>query len=244
MKIIGIIPARYNSSRFEGKPLALIKGIPMVKRVYMQGKKSKLLDELFVATDNQKIFDYCLSEKIPVISTSEKHKTGTDRLAEVAKTLEADLYINIQGDEPIIDPKNIDLIVNAYKKYKDSYIAYNLYKIIDDIKEVSSNTIIKIIVNHKDELMYASRLGIPYNKTDSQITHKKQVCVYGFTKKSLMLFSKHEKTLNEYYEDIEILRFVDLGYKVKMIPTKLDSISVDIPSDILKVEKFLEVFQI
>ena len=237
--IIGVIPARFKSSRFEGKPLCIINGIPMIKRTYEQAKKSKLLDELIVATEDERIKDYCDKENIPVILTSDNCLTGTDRIAEVSKEKHFDLYVNIQGDEPVIDPKSIDEVISEYKIHQDKYIAYNLYKIIDDETEVTSNTIIKTIVNEKDELMYMSRLGVPFNKSKNKVKYKKQVCVYGFTKKALDVFSSRSKTINEQFEDIEILRFVDMGYTVKMKETFVDSIAVDVPSDIKKVETFL-----
>lgn len=238
-KILGVIPARYKSTRFPGKPLALICGIPMIMRTYTQAKKSKLLDNLIVATDDNKIATYCESENIPVILTSEKCLTGTDRLAEVAKKLDYDLYINIQGDEPVIDPESISQIVNAYNKYGNKYMVYNLYKIITDMDEVNSSTIIKVIVNEDDEVMYMSRLPIPFSNANLVQKFKQQIPVYGFTREALSIFSKYKKTINEQYEDIELLRFIDLGYKIKMYETKVDSISVDVPLDIVKVENFL-----
>ena len=240
LKILGIIPARYKSSRFEGKPLCMINGIPMVKRTYLQAKKSDLLDNLVVATENKKIKVYCESENIPVIMTSDSCLTGTDRLAEVSKKMNYDLYVNIQGDEPVIDHKSIDEIISEYKLYGEKYIAYNLYKIIDDTSEIDTDTIIKVITNERDELMYMSRLSLPFNKSAVEVKYKKQVCVYGFTKKALEVFSSRGKTLNEQYEDIEILRFIDMGYKVKMKETIVSSIAVDIPNDIKKVEMYLE----
>lgn len=240
-KIIGVIPARYKSSRFEGKPLCLIKDIPMLKRTYMQAKNSKSLDELIVATESEKIKEFCVSENIPVIMTSDTCLTGTDRIAEASKLYSADLYINIQGDEPVIDPKSIDEVASEYKIYGDKYIAYNLYKYIDEEDEVNSDTIIKVISNEKDELMYMSRLRVPFNKSNLFSEYKKQICVYGFTKQALEVFSNRDKTLNEQFEDIEILRFVDMGYKVKMKETKVDSIAVDVPSDVIKVENYLEL---
>ena len=239
-KILGVIPARYKSTRFEGKPLALIAGIPMIKRTYLQAKKSILLDDLIVATDDNRIIDYCKSENIPVITTSSNCLTGTDRLAEVATQLDYDLYINIQGDEPVIDPDSISQIINTYHQYGDEYMVYNLYKIITDMKEVNSQTIIKVIVNENDDVMYMSRLPIPYSNSDLKQDFRQQIPVYGFTKDALIIFSNHKKTLNEKYEDVELLRFIDLGYKIKMQETKVDSIAVDVPDDIKKVEKFLE----
>ncbi len=239
INVLGVIPARYMSSRFEGKPLALINGIPMIKRTYFQAKKSKLLDDLIVATDDSRIYDYCESENIPVIITSSECLTGTDRLAEVSKQLNYNLYINIQGDEPVIDPDSISQIVDMYHNYGDSYIAYNLYKIIDNMDEVNSRNIIKVVVNEMNEVVFMSRLPIPFSNSNLVQKFKQQVPVYGFTKKALTIFSQHRKTNNEKFEDIELLRFIDLGYKVKMMETDVDSIAVDIPEDVKKVEKFL-----
>ncbi len=239
LRILGIIPARYKSSRFEGKPLCIIKNIPMIKRTYIQAKKSHLLDKLVVATDSLKIKEYCESEDIPVIMTSKECLTGTDRIAEVSQNEFYDLYVNIQGDEPVVDHVSIDEIVEEFKIYKNQYVAYNLYKKIDINEEIHSDTIIKVITNENDELMYMSRLGVPFNKSKNKLTFRKQVCVYGFTKQALDIFSSRDKTINEQYEDIEILRFIDMGYKVKMKETNVDSIAVDIPEDVKKVEDFL-----
>jgi CMP-2-keto-3-deoxyoctulosonic acid synthetase len=212
----------------------------MIKRTYTQALKSTQLTKLVVATDSEKIKNYCDSENIPVVMTSDKCLTGTDRIAEVSQAEHCDLYVNIQGDEPIIDPLSIDEIVNEFKKYGDRYIAYNLYKKIAIKDEINSSTIIKTIVNENDELLYMSRLGIPYSKSKNEPTFKKQVCVYGFTKKALTLFSSSDKTLNEEFEDIEILRFLDMGYKIKMKETTVDSIAVDVIEDVKKVEDFLD----
>jgi 3-deoxy-manno-octulosonate cytidylyltransferase (CMP-KDO synthetase) len=242
LKVLCVIPARYNSSRFKGKPLALIKGVPMIKRTYMQSVKSKLLDLVVVATDDNRIFDYCISENIEVVMTSDKCLTGTDRLAELIQKKEFseyDFYINVQGDEPIIDPIAIDQLVDMYKKYGNYYIAYNLYKMIDQTEKINSKTIIKVIVNQNDELMYMSRLPVPYSNSNLHPIHKMQVPVYGYTSRALELFSQNQKTINEKFEDIELLRFSDLGYKVKMLMTNITSIAVDVPDDVKKVELFI-----
>ncbi len=235
---LGIIPARYKSSRFPGKPLVEILGIPMLKRTYLQAKKSESLEDLLIATDDKRIFDYCVSENMPVTMTSDSCLTGTDRLAEVVaqeKYNKYDIYINIQGDEPIIDPCVITQIINQYEKYTNQYVAYNLYKIISDKHEINSDTIIKVIVNENDELMYMSRLPVPYSKLGINAEHKQQIPVYGYTLDALRLFSENKKTINEQYEDIELLRFIDMGYKIKMCETRATSISVDVPDDINKI---------
>ena len=138
LRIVGIIPARYKSSRFEGKPLALIDGVPMIKRTYDQTRKCNTLNKTIVATDDMRILNYCKKNEINVMLTSNKCLTGTDRIAELAKSNDYDFYINIQGDEPVISPDIIDTLINEYKKYGNKYIAYNFFKKITDKNEVSS----------------------------------------------------------------------------------------------------------
>ena len=208
----------------------------------MQASKSLALTNLVIATEDKRIFDYCVSEELKVVMTSDNCLTGTDRLAEVVQKpeyMDYDLYINVQGDEPVIDPIVIDMLIDQYRQYGDKYLAYNLYKIINEEEEINSNTIIKVIVNEHDELMYMSRLPVPYSNSDIPSVYKMQVPVYGYTSKALGVFSRQKKTINEKFEDVELLRFVDLGYKIKMVETEAASIAVDVPSDVLKVEKFL-----
>ena len=239
-KVLGVIPARYNSSRFDGKPLAMIAGVPMIKRTYLQACKSKLLDYVVVATDDSRILDYCTQEHIPARMTSTMCLTGTDRVAEVANAEHYDFYINIQGDEPVINPECIDQLLEMYARHGNSYIAYNLYKYIEDETAIGSVNVIKTITNELDEMMYMSRLPIPYSNSDKPAIVKQQIPVYGFTREALSVFTASSKTVNEQFEDIEMLRFVDLGNKVKMVPTTVTSIAVDTPSDILIVEKYLK----
>ena len=242
ISILGVIPSRYDSSRLPGKPLVKINGIPMIKRTYDRVKSSEYLDKVIVATDDSRVFDYCTSEQIGVVMTSKQCLTGTDRVAEVAKNMVYDFYVNIQGDEPIIDPEAIKQVCESYYKFGDYYDAYNLYKEVTQNVEIESDTIVKVVTNSNDELLYMSRQSIPYEKGVARVaaTIKKQVCVYGFTFGGLLQFtSTGDKTANESLEDIEILRFIDLGDRVKMIPYKLDSISVDVDSDVTKVEAYL-----
>lgn len=241
LKILGVIPARYPSTRFDGKPLAMIDGIPMIKRTWMQAMKAEGLEKVVVATDDQRIFEYCKGEDIPVVMTSDRCLTGTDRVAEVAKKMSYDLYLNIQGDEPVIDPRCLQQVIDSFLEHGDAYPVYNLYKEISDDDEVQSPATIKVMVSEKGELVYMSRTPIPYNKSNKTPTFNKQVCVYGFTGASLDIYTqKNEKGINEQYEDIEILRFLDRGHPVKMIKTDYSSIAVDIPEDVPKVEAFLK----
>lgn len=237
--VLGVIPARYHSSRFEGKPLAKIAGVPMIQRTYNQVKQSSLLNDAIVATDDIRILDFCNTEKIPCCMTSSECLTGTDRVFEVSEQLDYDLYINIQGDEPVIDPMAIDQIFTLFARHGDAYEAYNLYKYITDEKDINSDTIIKVITNELNEAMYMSRLPVPFSKAGMVPRFKQQVPIYGYTKKALKTFAARVKTVNEQFEDIELLRFIDMGLKIKMEETNASSIAVDIPSDIVKVERFL-----
>ena len=239
MKILGVIPARYNSKRLPGKPLREILGVPMIERTYKQAIKSKKLSKILVATDDERILNFCQNKMIPCELTKTDSLTGTDRVKEISLKLDADLYVNIQGDEPIIDSKAIDTIINGF--YENSgYEIYNLYKKIDDEEMIQSNTIIKTIINEKNELVYMSRYPIPFNNSSDKLPYKlQQIPIYGFTKNALNIFSSSKKTINEKYEDIEILRFIDKGLKVKMLETNATSISVDTEEDIIRVENYL-----
>ena len=237
--VCAIIPARFASSRFEGKPLAPIAGKPMLQRTYEQTRKCRGLDRVIVATDDERIEQFCNEHGMDVMMTSSDCLTGTDRLAEVADKVEYDLYVNVQGDEPVIDPSVIDAIMSEYAAHGNRFVAYNLYKRIENREEEESPTIIKVIVDNAGELVYMSRLPVPFSKDDTKVVRHKQVCVYGYTREALRVFASSEKTANEAAEDIEILRFMDFGYRVRMIETECSSIAVDVPSDIQKVEAFL-----
>jgi 3-deoxy-D-manno-octulosonate cytidylyltransferase len=239
MRICGVIPARYESSRFEGKPLAKIAGVPMLKHTYDQARKCEGLEKLLVATDDERIREYCEAEGIGCVMTSKDCLTGTDRVAEVMRKTDFDFYINIQGDEPVIDPRTIEQVEQAYRTHLDDYIAYNLYKKVEPEEKPESPTVIKVIVNEKDELMYMSRHPVPFEKGSNKRGYLKQVCVYGFTRKALEVFAATGKAPVEMSEDIEILRFLEKGYKVGMVETTYDSIAVDVPEDISRVEKWL-----
>jgi 3-deoxy-manno-octulosonate cytidylyltransferase (CMP-KDO synthetase) len=239
MKIVGIIPARYKSSRFPGKPLADICGKPMLYWVYNQAKKVSLLDELYVATDDLRISDVCKSYNINVILTSDDHSTGTDRISEVAQRIKADLYINIQGDEPLIEPSTIEQAILPFFKNKELKIT-NLMTEIKDPVEVINFTIPKVITNKDNFGIYLTRSAAPYPKGKIDFKYYKQVCVYGFTPDALEFFNKSERGKIESIEDIEILRFIENGWKVKFVEVNSDTVAVDTPNDLQKVIKIME----
>ncbi len=239
MKIIGIIPARYKSSRFEGKPLADILGKPMIWWVYNSAIKAKGLDEVYVACDDTRIETACIENNIKVIMTSTSHKTGTDRIGEVARKIEADLYINIQGDEPMIEPHTIEKAIEPFLKNKNLQVSNLMTKIKDPV-EVVNFTVPKVIVNKDNIGIYLTRSAAPYPKASIDYHYYKQVCVYGFTKEALDFYCNSPRGRVEQIEDIEILRFIEAGYKVQFIEVESDTVAVDTKKDLEKVRMLLK----
>ena len=242
MSFAVVIPARYGSSRLPGKPLLDIAGKPMIQRVWEQAHGAGA-SEVVIATDDKRIEEVAQGFGAQVCMTDPSHSSGTDRLQEVAAQRgwnDQQIVVNVQGDEPVIDPKTIGEIVSLYDDFSDEYNVFNLYKIIFDETQVNRNTIVKVIVNEKNEAMYFSRLPVPYSQSKLPPDFKQHIPIYGFTKYALDSFSSVGKTINEKYEDVELLRFLDLGIKIKVQETFADSISVDVPSDVEKVERFIK----
>jgi 3-deoxy-manno-octulosonate cytidylyltransferase (CMP-KDO synthetase) len=239
MKYVVIIPARYKSSRLPGKPLIKIAGVPMIERTYNQCIKSVPKELVFVATDDDRIKNHCESIGAQVVMTPSDCNTGTDRVASLLDIIDADVFINVQGDEPILNPKDIsDVITEAMKGEFD---VINGYSPINDEKQFRSRTIPKVIFRQDGSLRYMSRSPIPSNQKGEFKVAWRQICIYGFSRKALELFkSEKKKTQLEEIEDIEILRFVELGIKIKMIPLSGHSISVDVPEDVETVERVIK----
>lgn len=236
MKIIGVIPARYASSRFPGKPLAEICGKPMIWWVYKQCKKVEELDAVYVATDDTKIFNACKALDIKVIMTSNKHRTGTDRIGEVASKVDADLYINIQGDEPLISP---DEIRDLLKIFDDESVYFgSLRQEITDDEELKAPSTVKIVVDCNQDALYLSRSIIPSNVKDGiQTKFFKHIGIYGFKKEFLFKYISLPQSPLELGEGVESMRAVENGYKMRIFETKHKSIGVDLPEHISLVEK-------
>ncbi len=243
MKIIGVIPARYESSRFPGKPLADICGKPMIWWVYQQCKKVEDFDEVYVATDSNKIMDACNELHINAIMTSDLHKTGTDRVGEVARKVSADLIVNIQGDEPLLESDTIKAAITPF--FNDSNLQIsNLMTKIKNPVDVINYTVPKVITNKENVGIYLTRAAAPYPKGCLDFDYYKQVCVYGFKPEALWFFCdygmKYGKAKAESIEDIEILRFIENGYKVQYIEVESDTVAVDTPNDLEKVRRILK----
>lgn len=238
MKIIGVIPARYKSSRFEGKPLAMIYDKPMVWWVYQQAKKVKQFDTVIVATDDKRIADVCNKYNIDVMMTSDKHKTPTDRIHEVSTKIDADYYISINGDEPLIDPKTIKAVIPK-KLTGDLYVA-NLITTIQDPVEVIDFTNLKVVVNDNGEGIYISRSPVPYPKGSMNCFYKKHVGVYAFNKKALDFYVNTIRGSIETIEDIDLLRYIENHKKINFIDVDCHTLSVDTPKDLDRIIEIIK----
>lgn len=233
-----IIPARFNSTRLPGKPLIKLKGLTILERTYNQCIKVLPKKKVFVATDSELIKNFCIKNSINFIMTSKSCLTGTDRVAEAAKKIKAKYYINIQGDEPFFPKIDIKKLIHTSKKYPRSVI--NGFTQIKQKKLYLSPHIPKVVFNDNKDLIYMSRSPIPGNKKKIYTKAWRQVCGYVFPRKQLMWFYKlKRKKKLELVEDIEILRFVEMGINVKMVKLSNLSMSIDTKQDLAIAKKKL-----
>jgi len=233
-----VIPARYQSSRFPGKPLADIHGKSMLRRVWEKCVQVVKPDNIIVATDDERIRSHCLGNDIQVEMTSSSCLTGTDRLYEVALKRKSDIYINVQGDEPLVSPNDIKAVIDASQNEPE--ITFNAMCQINEEVDFRSPNIPKVVTQKDCRLLYMSRAPIPTNKKLKFEKAMKQVCIYAYPRDVLIAFgSLKEKTPLESIEDIEMLRLLELGYKVKMIEVSGSSVAVDTPNDLEKVRSMI-----
>ncbi len=238
LKIIGVIPARYASTRFPGKPLADINGKPMIQRVYESASKSKLIDEVIVATDDKGIFNAVNKFGGRAVMTSRKHKSGTDRIGEVTKKIKCDIVVNIQGDEPFIDYRNIDKAIEPLIIDKSVNVSTLCYRITGK-SEITNPNIVKVVFDENSFALYFSRYAVPYNRDNSKNTsYYKHIGLYVYRKDYLLKLIKLKPTKLEVSEKLEQLRILESGGKIKVIETKTDSHSVDTKADLKNVKKY------
>ena len=240
MDIIGVIPARYKSSRFPGKALADLCGKPVIWWVYKNTEKTYDFKKIYIATDDERIKEACEKYDMNVIMTSDKHKTGTDRVSEVARKIDADLYVNIQGDEPLINPETIKKVIKPFRTEKTDFEVTCGMIEIKDFTDLIDNTVCKVAVNSKNEALIISRLPIPYPKNREGLRYFKQISVFCFTPKALQKFNTLKRGPFEKAEDIELNRFIENHITVKMIEVDEDTVAVDTPSDLEIVKKIIE----
>ncbi len=245
-KILAIIPARWASVRFPGKPIADILGKPMVQWVSEQAQKASLVSEVVIATDDKRIYDVVLGFGGKVFMTSPNHQSGTDRVAEVARNIECDIVVNIQGDEPLIPSENIDLVIKPLLESGEFSVS-TLMTAITSPSEILDPDICKVVVDSTGSALYFTRAPIPYNRdidsmdrsnTDSQVginqmvLGHKHIGIYAYKKSFLLQFSNMKTSRLENIEKLEQLRILENRYLIQVVETEQNSIGVDRPSDI------------
>lgn len=239
MKITGVIPSRYSSTRLPGKPLLMIKGKPMIQRVCEQVLKSRYIDEVIVATDDKRIYDCVKCFGGNAVMTSRHHQSGTDRIFEAIKNRKCDLVVNIQGDEPFIDPGNIDKAISPFFTDKSVNVS-TLAVRIKDLADVLDENKVKVVIDKKGYAIYFSRNFIPYDMRHNPgqswsldgIKYYKHIGLYVFRKKYITRFAGMKKSPLETAERLEQLRIIENCEKIKVVITKKDSFSVDTMEDL------------
>ncbi len=245
MNAIGIIPARYASSRFPGKPLADILGKPMIQWVYEQACQAKLLDEVFIATDDQRIFNAVIQFGGKVVMTSPQAANGTERVAEVAEKLSATFVLNIQGDEPLIEPGIIDQLVMLMRENPEAPVG-TLVKRIAELDVLNNPNIPKVVVDKNFYALYFSRSVIPFFRDEKnqhvwlrKSKYYQHIGLYIYQREFLIKFVKLPVSNLERIEQLEQLRVLENGFKIKVGVTETESIGVDVPEDIDRVISYL-----
>ena len=243
---IGIIPARMASSRLPGKPLAPICGMPMVGHVYFRSKMSQALDEVYIATCDQEIYDYAKTISAKAVMTADTHERATDRSAEAMKKIEtmtgkkADVIVMIQGDEPLIVPQMIDEVMAPLDEDPEVMVV-NLISPLKNQQEYEDPNEVKVVVDQRGFALYFSREPIPsLKKGHKDVQMMRQLCIIPFRRDFLLTFNNLPPTPLEIIESIDMLRLLEHGYKVKIVPTQSDSYSVDTPGDLEKVTQLMK----
>ena len=256
-KVLGVIPARYASSRFEGKALADLMGKPMVQHVYERASRAKTLDELMVATDDQRIFEAVEGFGGEVVMTVE-HPTGTDRIAEIAGRTDAEILVNVQGDEPLIEPAMIDEAVNPLLGDNSIDLGTLAHRIRSEADYLNPN-VVKVVVDRSGFAMYFSRSPIPHikpgwktmeawrhgeerrgrEKLGEDFPIYRHVGLYVYRRHALLNFAQTPPAPFETLEGLEQLRFLENGYRMKVVETKYKSVGVDTPEDLAKVRRMM-----
>lgn len=241
MDCLGVIPARYSSTRFEGKVLADILGKPMIQHVWERAKQAKTLDDLIIACDDERVASTARDFGAKVAMTSKGHASGTDRISEVVNPLDVKIVINIQGDEPLIHPMMIDSVARALLEDRSLSMATVMKKITDPLS-INDPHVVKVVVDKNNFALYFSRAAIPYLAVNSEVenpVYYKHIGLYGYTKDFLFIYKNFPPSSIERTECLEQLRVLDEGLRIKVIETKYDTVGVDTQQDLERLKEFL-----
>jgi len=238
MRLIAIIPSRYGSTRFEGKPLALIAEKPMIQHVYEAAARAEGVQQVAVATDDVRICQAVEGFRGQVVMTSESQRSGTDRVAEAAEKMglaDDDIVINVQGDQPLIDPRCLNEVVAPLTCDASLGMATLALRIID-AQEYTNPKDVKVVLDHQGDALYFSRSPVPYARDDQHFDSYKHLGIYAYTRGFLEIFRRLPTGILENIEKLEQLRALEFGHRIKVIVTSYDSPEVDLPSDIARIE--------
>jgi 3-deoxy-manno-octulosonate cytidylyltransferase (CMP-KDO synthetase) len=242
MDVIGVIPARFSSTRFEGKVLAKILGKPMIQHVWERAKQARLLDDIIIACDHESVANCAREFGAKVVFTSKSHPCGTDRISEVVNPIDVKIVVNIQGDEPLIHPSMIDSVAGALLDNKDISMA-TLMKKIEDPNLITDPNVVKVVVDKNNFALYFSRSAIPHLTANSEVKNPiyfKHIGLYGYTKDFLFTYKNLPVSNLEKTECLEQLRVLEEGFRIKVIETNFDTVGVDTPEDLEKVKLWLQ----
>lgn len=238
MKTACIIPSRYASTRLPGKPLKMIVGKTLIRRVYEQTSKAKSIDDVIVATDSKLIEKEVKGFGGKVVITSKKHNTGTDRIAEVAKNTDYDIIVNVQGDEPLIEPELIDNLVREISTNDDLDMVTAAAPLRES--EYEDLSCVKVVRNIYGEALYFSRSLIPYPRHEFSVPPLKHIGIYAYRKEFLLKYANMKQTSLEKTESLEQLRLLENGYKIGVVTVKSYGIGVDTQEDLEKVIEYIK----
>ena len=237
-----MIPARLDSTRLPGKLMMDLNGSPVILSTLLNTIKTNLFDEVYVVTDSKEIYNYLIKHHKNILFSKENHVSGSDRIAEFAKDMEVDIIVNVQGDEPLIDKKSLQKLVNTFKLDKDKKIdLVSLMKVISNMEEVENPNNVKVVTDSDDFAIYFSRSPIPFNSASNpKLNYFKHIGIYGFRKKSLVDFYNSKPTKLELIEKLEQLRYLESGKKIKMVISDFDGIGIDTMEDLIKARSLFK----
>ena len=237
-----MIPARLDSTRLPGKLMMDLNGSPVILSTLLNTIKTNLFDEVYVVTDSKEIYNYLIKHHKNILFSKENHVSGSDRIAEFAKDMEVDIIVNVQGDEPLIDKKSLQKLVNTFKLDKDKKIdLVSLMKVISNMEEVENPNNVKVVTDSDDFAIYFSRSPIPFNSASNpKLNYFKHIGIYGFRKKSLVDFYNSKPTKLELIEKLEQLRYLESGKKIKMLISNFDGIGIDTMEDLIKARSLFK----
>jgi 3-deoxy-manno-octulosonate cytidylyltransferase (CMP-KDO synthetase) len=241
-KVVVVIPARYGSTRLPGKPLVSLAGQPMIQRVYERAKAAQSVHEVIVATDDDRIIDAVKSFGGQARMTRPEHRTGTERVAEVAAHVEGDVFVNVQGDEPLLDPAAVDTAVQALLDDEQTVVS-TVATLIKKPGDIMDPNVVKVVLDFDDNALYFSRAPIPWvrdTKTDLVVRHMKHLGLYVFRRDALLEYPTLPQGELEKIEQLEQLRWMENGTKIRVAEVEHDAVSVDVPEDVARVEKLLQ----